>query len=70
MRLNEYLRQFESNQSGIETIMLDNIEAALQKFESNQSGIETNASCVLAAPKRARLNRTRVELKHADVAVL
>jgi len=59
------LRWFESNQSGIETAMGWNKYEAVGRFESNQSGIET---CSIKNEKvqLLGLNRTRVELKHAQ----
>jgi len=53
---------FESNQSGIETLIPASSRSSSEKFESNQSGIETlTAECRGGAIHG--LNRTKVELK-------
>jgi len=59
-------KQFESNQSGIETRTSEYHEQVPDTFESNQSGIETSLSALeLHAVVRFESNQSGIETRRA-----
>ena len=54
---------YESNHSGIETIMQGRYCSQTFKYESNHSGIETPAFADFPSPAKFSMNRTIVELR-------